>query len=87
MVIGFQEKPHREGEWVNGGFFVLEPGIFDYIKNDLTVWEKEPIQNLANDNQLAAYKHTKFYQPMDTLSDKNYLEKLWQNKTADWKVW
>ena len=87
MVIDFQEKPHREREWVNGGFFVLEPGIFDYVKNDLTVWEKEPMQDLAKNNQLSAYKHTKFYQPMDTLSEKNYLERIWKANTADWKVW
>ena len=86
-VIDFQEKPHIEGEWVNGGFFVLNPQVFDYIKTDSTVWEKEPMEKLTKDDQLFAYKHRGFYQPMDTISDKNYLEKLWQNNQASWKVW
>ena len=86
-VIDFQEKPHIEGEWVNGGFFVLNPQVFDYIKSDSTVWEKEPMEKLTKDGQLSAYKHRGFYQPMDTISDKNYLEKLWQNNQASWKVW
>jgi glucose-1-phosphate cytidylyltransferase len=86
-VIDFQEKPHIEGEWVNGGFFVLNPQVFDYIKNDSTVWEKEPMEKLTKDGQLSAYKHRGFYQPMDTISDKNHLEKLWQNDQASWKVW
>ena len=86
-VVDFQEKPHIEGEWVNGGFFVLNPQVFDYIKNDSTVWEKEPMEKLTKDGQLSAYKHRGFYQPMDTLSDKNHLEKLWQNNKALWKVW
>jgi len=87
LVIDFVEKPIREGEWVNGGFFVLEPEIFNYITDDTTVWEKEPLQKLAKENQLAAYKHTGFYQPMDTLSDKKNLEKLWESEKASWKVW
>ena len=86
-VIDFQEKPHIEGEWVNGGFFVLNPEVFDYIKSDSTVWEKEPMEKLTKDGQLSAYKHRGFYQPMDTISDKNHLEKLWQNNKALWKVW
>ena len=86
-VIDFQEKPHIEGEWVNGGFFVLNPQVFDYIKSDSTVWEKEPMEKLTKDGHLSAYKHRGFYQPMDTISDKNYLEKLWQNNQASWKVW
>ena len=86
-VIDFQEKPHIEGEWVNGGFFVLNPQVFDYIKTDSTVWEKEPMKKLTKDGQLSAYKHRGFYQPMDTISDKNHLEKLWQNNQASWKVW
>ena len=86
-VIDFQEKPHIEGEWVNGGFFVLNPQVFDYIKSDSTVWEKEPMEKLTKDDQLSAYKHRGFYQPMDTISDKNHLEKLWQNDQASWKVW
>ena len=86
-VVDFQEKPHIEGEWVNGGFFVLNPQVFDYIKSDSTVWEKEPMEKLTKDDQLFAYKHRGFYQPMDTISDKNHLEKLWQNDQASWKVW
>ena len=86
-VVNFQEKPHIEGEWVNGGFFVLNPKVFDYIKDDSTVWEKEPMEKLTKDGQLSAYKHRGFYQPMDTISDKNHLEKLWQNNEALWKVW
>ena len=86
-VADFQEKPHIEGEWVNGGFFVLNPKVFDYIKDDSTVWEKEPMEKLTKDGQLSAYKHRGFYQPMDTISDKNHLEKLWQNNKALWKVW
>ena len=86
-VVDFQEKPHIEGEWVNGGFFVLNPQVFDYIKNDSTVWEKEPMEKLTKDDQISAYKHRGFYQPMDTISDKNHLEKLWQNNQASWKVW
>ena len=86
-VVDFQEKPHIEGEWVNGGFFVLNPQVFDYIKSDSTVWEKEPMEKLTKDGQLSAYKHRGFYQPMDTISDKNHLEKLWQNNQASWKVW
>ena len=86
-VVDFQEKPHIEGKWVNGGFFVLNPEVFDYIKSDSTVWEKEPMEKLTKDGQLSAYKHRGFYQPMDTISDKNHLEKLWQNDQASWKVW
>jgi glucose-1-phosphate cytidylyltransferase len=86
-VIDFQEKPDIEGKWVNGGFFVLNPEVFDYIKSDSTVWEKEPMEKLTKDGQLSAYKHRGFYQPMDTISDKNYLEKLWQDDQASWKVW
>ena len=86
-VIDFKEKPAREGQWINGGYFVLEPKIFDYIKDDSTVWEHEPLEKLAKENQLSAYKHTGFYQPMDTISDKNHLEKLWQSNKAFWKVW
>ena len=86
-VVDFQEKPHIEGKWVNGGFFVLNPKVFDYIKDDSTVWEKEPMAKLAKDGQLSAYKHRGFYQHMDTISEKNHLEKLWKNNEALWKVW
>ena len=87
LVVDFIEKPVREGEWVNGGFFVLEPEVINCITNDSTIWEQGPIQKLANKNQLAAYKHIGFYQPMDTLSDKKILEKMWKEKNAPWKVW
>ena len=86
-VTSFIEKPAGDGAWVNGGFFVLEPGIFNYIKNDSTVWEREPLENIAKDNGLVAYKHTGFWKPMDTLRDKRELEKLWQSGEAPWRVW
>ncbi len=82
----FREKPSGDGAWVNGGFFVLEPKAIDYIENDLTTWEKEPMQNLARDGELFAYKHPGFWQSMDTLRDKMYLEELWA-KGAPWKKW
>lgn len=86
-VIAFKEKPVREGEWVNGGFFVLEPTIFDYIENSKTIWEEKPMQKLVRSRQLVAYRHTGFYQPMDTLSDKLLLEKIWKTRNAPWKIW
>jgi len=86
-VISFKEKTPREGVWVNGGFFVLEPDIFDYIKNDSTVWEKGPMEELTKNNQLSAYKHNGFYQHMDTTKEKNFLEELWKEDKAKWKVW
>lgn len=86
-VISFEEKPERNNEWVNAGYFVLEPQIFELIKGDFTTWEKEPIDKLVSKNQLSAYKHEGFYKSMDTISDKNYLEKLWNNNEAKWKNW
>jgi glucose-1-phosphate cytidylyltransferase len=87
-VNSFQEKPKSNGAWINGGFFVLEPGIFDYIsEGDSTVWERTPLENLARDGQLAAYKHTGFWRPMDTLRDKTELENKWSAGMADWKIW
>ena len=87
-VHSFQEKPKGDGAWINGGFFVLEPQIFNYIKQgDETVWEREPLENLAKDNQLSAFKHEGFWHPMDTLRDKNELEKLWASPNAPWKSW
>lgn len=86
-VKAFQEKPKGDGAWVNGGFFVLSPTVFDYLKDDNTVWEQEPMDNLAKENQLSAYLHKEFWQPMDTLREKNLLEELWQTKNAPWKVW
>ena len=86
-VAEFKEKPKKENKWVNGGFFVLEPNIFDHIKNDKTIWEKYPMEKLVKMNQLVAYRHKGFYQPMDTMSDKKILDGMWKRKTASWKVW
>jgi len=86
-VTSFQEKPDGDRAWINGGFFVVEPAVIDYIDGDDTVWEQEPLKKLAHLEQLAAYKHTGFWQPMDTLRDKSYLEGLWQSGKAPWKVW
>jgi glucose-1-phosphate cytidylyltransferase len=84
---GFQEKPRGDGDWINGGFFVLEPAALDQIASDETLWEKEPMQALAAAGQLAAFRHDGFWQPMDTLRDKNYLEDLWSSGSAPWKSW
>ena len=86
-VSSFREKPNGEGTWVNGGFFVLEPGAIDYIEDDSMVWEREPLQGLAADRQLAAYRHQGFWQPMDTLRDKVVLENLWQGENPPWRIW
>ena len=87
-VSNFMEKPEGgETPWINGGFFVLEPGIFDYLDHDQTVWEKAPLEHLAAAGQLAAYRHAGFWQPMDTLRDRNMLEELWQAGKAEWKLW
>ncbi len=87
-VKRFAEKPKGDGSWINGGFFVCEPKVFDYItEGDATILERTPLENLAKDNQLVAYKHEKFWKPMDTLRDKNQLEQLWSDKSAPWKVW
>ncbi|MGX1983413.1 glucose-1-phosphate cytidylyltransferase [Thermolongibacillus altinsuensis] len=86
-VLGFHEKPKGDGHWINAGFFVFEPEVFDYLKDDNTVLELEPLQNLAFDNQLIAYKHYDFWHPMDTLRDKKHLEELWDSGKAPWKVW
>jgi len=82
----FSEKP-AEGSWVNGGFFVLEPKVFDYLHGEQTIWEREPLEELARDGQLSAYKHLGFWQPMDTLRDKTFLDGLWATGKAPWKVW
>ena len=87
LVTSFQEKPKGDGSWVNAGFFVLEQEIFNYIQDDKTVLEKEPLQHLAHNNELKAYKHKGFWMPMDKLSDKLELEKLWSNGEAPWKLW
>ena len=86
-VTGFVEKPPGDGGWINGGFFVLEPQVLDYIKNDSTIWEKGPLEALANKGELSAYKHDGFWQPMDTLREMNYLQKLWNENLAPWKTW
>lgn len=85
-VLGFQEKPAGDGAWINGGFFVLEPRVFDLIEGDQTSWESTPLSILAERNELMAYRHTGFWQAMDTLRDKNQLEELWKNDPV-WKVW
>ena len=87
LVVSFKEKPPMNNIWVNGGYFVLEPDVFDYIKNDSTIWEKEPMNELVENKQLNAYEHTGFYQHMDTISEKKYLNKLWESNNAEWKVW
>jgi glucose-1-phosphate cytidylyltransferase len=87
LVHGFKEKPKGDGAWVNGGFFVCEPGIFDYIDGDATTWEQEPMERLSHDGKLAAYRHAGFWQPMDSLRDKNLLEQLWASGKAPWKIW
>lgn len=87
LITEFQEKPDGDGNFINGGFFVLSPKVIDYIEGDKTLWEQEPLKNLTRDGQLMAYKHTGFWQPMDTLRDKTHLEDLWQSGKAPWKVW
>lgn len=86
-IDAFREKPRGDGAWVNGGFFVVEPEALDYIDSDSTVWEQEPLRNLARDGKLSAYRHEGFWQAMDTLRDKNYLEELWAKGNAPWKSW
>ncbi|KAF0191105.1 MAG: glucose-1-phosphate cytidylyltransferase [Gammaproteobacteria bacterium] len=86
-IAHFREKPKGDGAWVNGGFFVLEPAAVDYIQGDDVFWEKEPLSNLAENGMLAAYKHSGYWQAMDTLRDKNVLEDLWASGCAPWKVW
>ncbi|MGC9042422.1 MAG: glucose-1-phosphate cytidylyltransferase [Myxococcota bacterium] len=86
-IISFQEKPKGDGGWINAGFFVLNKKVFDYITGDETIWEREPLERLARDGQLIAYKHYGFWKPMDTLRDKRELEELWQIGRAPWKVW
>lgn len=86
-VSSFLEKPKGDNDWINAGFFVLEPGIFDYIEGDNTHWEKEPLENLAKEGELVAYKHSGFWKPMDTLRDKLELENLWNTDKAPWKIW
>lgn len=87
IIVEFTEKPQIGEGWINGAFFVLEPGVFDYIDGDDTVWEREPLERLAGDRQLVAWRHTSFWQCMDTLREKYVLESLWQSGQAPWKIW
>jgi len=87
IATAFTEKPQSEQPWVSGGFFVLSPGVFEYINDDDTVWEQAPMCELAAGGQMAVYHHEGFWQPMDTLRDKKHLEKLWADNQAPWKVW
>jgi glucose-1-phosphate cytidylyltransferase len=87
-VHSFMEKPKGDGSWINGGYFVCQPQVFDYIKNeDQTVWEEAPMEQIANDEQMSAYKHGGFWRPMDTLKDKHDLNTLWDKNQAPWKIW
>ncbi|QXF36020.1 glucose-1-phosphate cytidylyltransferase [Photorhabdus luminescens] len=87
QIRSFQEKPKGDGAMINGGFFVLNPKVIDLIDNDATTWEQEPLMTLAEQGELMAYEHTGFWQPMDTLRDKHYLEALWKKRQAPWKIW
>jgi glucose-1-phosphate cytidylyltransferase len=86
-VADFHEKPNGDGSFINGGFFVLSPKVVKYIAEDKTFWEQEPLRNLASEDQLTAFKHNGFWQPMDTLRDKTHLEDLWKSGKAPWKIW
>ena len=87
LVTGFEEKPVGDGGWINGGFFVLKPEVIERIADDMTTWERGPLEGLARDGQLHAYEHDGFWQPMDTLRDKRQLEELWDSGQAPWKIW
>lgn len=87
QVENFREKPVGDNAWINGGFFVLESAVLDGIEDDKTSWERTPLENLAADGELGAFRHTGFWRPMDTLRDKQYLEELWESGKAPWKVW
>lgn len=86
-VSRFMEKPQGDGAMINGGFFVMSPDVLNYVDGDETMWERAPLERLAREGQLAAYQHTGFWQPMDTLRDKTHLEELWASGKAPWKVW
>ena len=87
LIENFSEKLKGDGAWINGGFFVLNKKIFDYLKDDFTIWEKEPLEKLSKENKLVAFKHDNFWYPMDTMRDKVYLENLWNQNKAPWKIW
>lgn len=86
-VLSFEEKPQGDGSWINGGFFVLDPSVIDLVDSDQCIWEQQPLKTLAETDNLSAYHHQGFWQPMDTLRDKNLLEGLWQKEQAPWKLW
>ena len=86
-VLSFREKPKGDGAWINGGFFVMEPETIEYIEDDTTVWEAGPMEKLAKEGRLAAYRHYGYWQNMDSLRDKNVLEELWQSGNPPWKIW
>lgn len=86
-VVDFTEKPAGDGMWINGGFYVMNPGIFDYIEGDDTVWEQEPMKRLVSERKVNAYKHYGFWRPMDTMTDKRQLEDIWNSGLAPWKIW
>jgi len=86
-VNAFAEKPKGDGAWINGGFFVLNTKVINFIENDEAIWEREPVEKLAELNQLSAFKHNGFWQPMDTLRDKHHLEELWTSNEAPWRIW
>jgi glucose-1-phosphate cytidylyltransferase len=86
-ILSFKEKPKGDGGMINGGFFVLSPSVLSLLNDDSTVWEQQPLETLAKQNQMAAFSHSGFWQPMDTLRDKNYLEELWSSGKAPWKNW
>jgi glucose-1-phosphate cytidylyltransferase len=87
IIKTFEEKPEGEGGWINGGFFVLSPKVIDYIDGDDTMWEHAPMRRLVREGQFSAFRHKDFWQPMDTLRDKNRLEEMWKSGKAPWKVW
>ena len=87
IIEEFKEKPEGDGDWINGGFFVLKPSVINLLKDDLTIWEGDPLNNLSTNNQLYAFKHHGFWQPMDTLREKNFLNSLWKKGKAPWKIW
>ena len=86
-ITSFEEKPQGDGTWINGGYFVLSPKVLDYLGGDDTIWEREPMEKLAGEGQLTAFQHDGFWQPMDTLRDKQHLESLWEKGEAPWKKW
>ena len=87
QIVEFTEKPQTGEGWINGGFFVIEPGVFDFIEGDATIWEREPLEALAREGELMAFYHEGFWQPMDTVREKMLLEKLWSSGQAPWRVW